>query len=269
MNTKWSYALIALVAFVLGFVIARVFVGGGTPAVVPEPDGEVSQDVGSTNLPGSDALFVGNTLTVVEDTGESMALGEGPVVDPNLFALEVDDQAAGIVTFLSSVTVGQTSWLVVYEDRNGVPGSILGAQRFFAGDYPQGGAVDLLRGMQPGLTYYAVIHHDDASSGFDYKIDVPLRDASGNMIMQSFTTGEFNTPAIKVKLDEEITAIATGGCVIIGCGNEICESGLVATSCARRYVHACYKDGICERQESGACGWTQTEELVQCLATIE
>jgi len=272
MHTKWNYAIIALVAFVLGFVIARVFVGGGAPAVVQESDNAgVSRDVSPTVSGGGDAVFVGNTLTVVPDTGESMVMKDGPVVDPNVFALDIDDQAAGIVAFLSSVTVGKTSWLVVYEERDGAPGSILGAQRFFEGDYPQGGAVDLLRGMQPGQKYYAAIHFDfdDKTSRFDHLLDIPLRDTSGNMIMQLFTAGEFNTPAVKVESDEEITATASGGCVIIGCGNEICESGIVGTSCARRYVHSCYKDGICERQESGACGWTQTEELIQCLATIE
>lgn len=59
------------------------------------------------------------------------------------------------------------------------------------------------------------------------------------------------------------------GCVIGGCSAEVCTnegSGNVVSNCIYRPEFACYKAATCEKQASGSCGWTQTDELRQCLA---
>ena len=63
------------------------------------------------------------------------------------------------------------------------------------------------------------------------------------------------------------TAIASGGCYIGGCSQQICSDEPDAVSdCEYRPEYSCYKKGArCERQSSGECGWTETSELMQCL----
>jgi len=59
------------------------------------------------------------------------------------------------------------------------------------------------------------------------------------------------------------------GCVIGGCSSQLCSDssdGPLMSTCEWRESYACYHEfGVCERQEGGKCGWTQTEGLGQCL----
>lgn len=57
------------------------------------------------------------------------------------------------------------------------------------------------------------------------------------------------------------------GCEVGGCSSEVCieEGTLYGTDCQYEESFACYKTATCERQASGACGWTATEELQSCL----
>ncbi len=65
--------------------------------------------------------------------------------------------------------------------------------------------------------------------------------------------------------------VTAGGCRTGGCSSQLCldASALdVATTCEWREEYACYqKFGKCEKQSTGKCGWTQTEELVECIGS--
>ncbi|HMO78084.1 MAG TPA: hypothetical protein PKD95_02715 [Candidatus Paceibacterota bacterium] len=63
-------------------------------------------------------------------------------------------------------------------------------------------------------------------------------------------------------------------CYIGGCSGQLCGDASikdVATTCEWREEYACYGPPVsaCERQVTGQCGWTQTEELKQCLVDAE
>lgn len=61
-------------------------------------------------------------------------------------------------------------------------------------------------------------------------------------------------------------AIATGGCLVTGCGGQVCAAQRVMTTCEWRDAYACYRShGTCERDARGQCGWRQTPELAACL----
>jgi hypothetical protein len=55
-------------------------------------------------------------------------------------------------------------------------------------------------------------------------------------------------------------------CFVGGCSSQICseEQDMVST-CEWRESYACYQTATCERQVSGQCGWSETEELKSCL----
>lgn len=54
-------------------------------------------------------------------------------------------------------------------------------------------------------------------------------------------------------------------CIISGCNNEICGKEEFISICVYFPEFACYKDAVCEVQENGKCGWTETKELLNCL----
>ncbi len=78
-------------------------------------------------------------------------------------------------------------------------------------------------------------------------------------------TKDLNTSMDEVKEDEELETTVKDGCVIGGCNSEICAEVEMDSICVFRPEATCYKTAICERQEDGECGWTQTTELQACL----
>ncbi len=101
-------------------------------------------------------------------------------------AVSAGDQAPGMQVTLTAVSLEHAGWAVIHEDKSGKPGSILGAQRLDGGSHSNV-VVDLLRATTAGGTYYAMLHSDNGDRTFDYKIDVPLVDGSGNPVMTRFT----------------------------------------------------------------------------------
>ncbi|MEK7147696.1 MAG: Gmad2 immunoglobulin-like domain-containing protein, partial [Patescibacteria group bacterium] len=55
------------------------------------------------------------------------------------------------------------------------------------------------------------------------------------------------------------------GCLITGCSGQVCLDEQVITTCEYLPEYDCYRKAFCERQSSGECGWTMTEELKKCL----
>ena len=55
-------------------------------------------------------------------------------------------------------------------------------------------------------------------------------------------------------------------CFKTGCSSEVCADHDVVTACIFRPEFACYQKAACARQSNGECGFTQTAELLACLA---
>lgn len=80
-------------------------------------------------------------------------------------------------------------------------------------------------------------------------------------------SSEPNTP------DNSAVSRVGEGCMLGGCSNQICGEegsldGLV-TTCEYRSEYACYSLTRCEKQSTGKCGWTETEEYNQCLSAAK
>lgn len=58
---------------------------------------------------------------------------------------------------------------------------------------------------------------------------------------------------------------ATPDCRPTGCSSQICSDEEVTTTCEYSEAFACYENAVCERQSTGECGWTLTDNLKQCL----
>jgi hypothetical protein len=57
-------------------------------------------------------------------------------------------------------------------------------------------------------------------------------------------------------------------CFKTGCSSEVCADHNVVTTCIFRPEFACYQKAACARQANGECGFTQTAELLACLARV-
>ncbi len=124
------------------------------------------------------------TVEEAEPIHESVSEFSSIASDDNL--LVASDQPAGLVVVMSMVSLSKSSWVAIHESNaDGVPGNILGARRFEAGQY-FGSTIELLRGMQTGTTYHALLHFDDGDSFFDYEKEVPIKDPLGKFITTEF-----------------------------------------------------------------------------------
>ncbi len=59
--------------------------------------------------------------------------------------------------------------------------------------------------------------------------------------------------------------VAKKECRKTGCSGQICSDEEVTTTCEYSDVFACYEGAVCEKQPSGECGWTLTDDLKACL----
>lgn len=95
-------------------------------------------------------------------------------------------QDAGMEVLVTVESVPAPTWVVVYESNDGKPGNVLGAA-FFTQTITAN-SVSLLRGTQPGRTYFVGKTHDDGDRKYALDIDPVVRDNEGNPVLVEFTT---------------------------------------------------------------------------------
>jgi hypothetical protein len=97
----------------------------------------------------------------------------------------VSDQFPGNIVYISSVQLANPGFVVIKSDNAGIPGAVLGSQYFDKGINP--GKVTLKSSTVDGSLYYATIYADtDGNKMFDIIKDMPVKDATGNIIMRTF-----------------------------------------------------------------------------------
>ncbi|PCI30114.1 hypothetical protein COB55_00975 [Candidatus Wolfebacteria bacterium] len=121
--------------------------------------------------------------------GELVVVDEERTIDPSTVAISVNDQEAGDQVLVSLITTPSASWVVVYEDNAGTPGSILGARLVDVGETADI-RVELQRETVASKLYYVMIHPDDGDAVFDFKMERPYTDDAGARIFKSFTTSD-------------------------------------------------------------------------------
>lgn len=130
-------------------------------------------------------------VNLQKSTNGTSVKGKKDVAQTSTSAIEsgkitVNNQSPGKNVAVASVTMSVSGWVAIHEETSGKPARILGARRFDKGIYSDGN-VELLRATESGKTYYAMLHTDDGDYAFDVKKDMPMKDASGNLVMVKFT----------------------------------------------------------------------------------
>jgi len=151
---------------------------GNVDAGETDSDADVSEDAPSPS-----------PVVVAPATPPATAVSE-PVVassvrSPAKNSMTVRDQEPGKRVLIASLALERIAWVVVYEDRDGTPWNILGAQRLRPHD--TSGGVDLLRETADGRRYHVLLHEDDGDATFDFRKDAQARDEAGRTIGAAFT----------------------------------------------------------------------------------
>lgn len=134
---------------------------------------------GDENITSTTASTTGsNSATDISASEQAVSPAKQFPLPPSVPAnsrvgITVLDQAAGRTVLVSAVSVTETSWVAIYEEKDGKPGSILGAQKVNSGDKIT--AVELLRpeGTLAGGRYFAAILPDDGDGQFNRLTDLP------------------------------------------------------------------------------------------------
>ena len=171
-------AIVGIILFIVGALVGfgadreymqRKFDTGDQQAEQQKAEEEYKQITGA-ETPNT---IIGPSLT--GQAGTSMSQN----------SVSVEDQKPGSLVAVQSFTLGMDGWVVIHDDVGGKPGHILGAHRFNAGTYT-GRDVELLQKTEEGRVYYAMLHADDGDKQFDYRVDLPVQDGTGNAVMMRF-----------------------------------------------------------------------------------
>ncbi|MCK5027314.1 MAG: hypothetical protein KAS07_02770 [Candidatus Pacebacteria bacterium] len=170
--------VLLLIGFIIGFAThAFTSVNEVTEDEIVETS--LEKTVGTSTEPISSEVEKETTTGIPVDATANSGSADG-------YSLSVIDQSAGNVVHVSQVVLEQESWVAIREDNNGGLGNILGAYRYSTGTHT--GSVELLRGTESDVMYYAVVYIDDGDKIFDHKKDTLLTDEGGKIFATKFRT---------------------------------------------------------------------------------
>jgi len=138
------------------------------------------------------------TITVGE---AAPAPAAAPAAQPS-GAVEASDQPVVDNTItVASVTAGQDGWIVAHLDDNGAPGKVLGETAVKAGENKDV-KIKLSEDVPVGGKLWPMLHIDAGTIGtYEFPgADVPVKDASGNIVMKQIAvTAAGGAPAAEEK----------------------------------------------------------------------
>ena len=161
---------------VVGLIVIAWFMWGGQKTAPGLTATSTASGTGTTAVvtgTGADMTGVPGTTTTTTTSGSSALAVASP-------------QAAGLSVTITSATVSQPTWVVVYESLNGKPGRALGATLFFPENNGKGGAVSLLRATMPGQSYLVGENIDSGDHVFSLHGDQAVVDQNGSPVWYSF-----------------------------------------------------------------------------------
>lgn len=177
MNDTMNRAIMAMIVIILvtgAYYVGRVKgsaqANGGTMIELSE-DGTLAEE--GTEVTEGD-------LDGVTETSEVSAAG--PTVTAGGEAVAVVDQSAGSIVKVASVTLAQTGWVAVRDNK----GWVLGARRFEAGTNTDVEVV-LQRNTVAGEKYQVLLYSDDGDKEYDLHKDSLIMNADASVTGATFT----------------------------------------------------------------------------------
>lgn len=169
--------LIAL--FVAGVVVGAIAIWGWTQMGDQAP-ATVTTNTNNTGTTGTtNTIPTGTTGSTNTNTGTSATTAAGGTQ-----AFSVASQPAGLAVAITSVSLTQPTWIVIYDSINGTRGNALGAALMFP--ETKVGNVALLRTTIAGKEYLIGRSVDNGDKKFSMQDDKPVLNAAGAPIYTTF-----------------------------------------------------------------------------------
>ena len=181
-QTSTGAWLVGVGGLIVGLVIGIGLSIGGDKT--PEP---TTDEMNGTTTTATTSM---EEATTSEQTADRSAVvpSEPNEGDSESWQITADDQTAGETVTVSGATLAETGWVAIREANNGRMGNVLGAALREAGSYSDV-RFDLLRAMEPGETYYAVVYRDNGDGEFQFTRDAMV-ELNQQTVFSSFTAIE-------------------------------------------------------------------------------
>ena len=146
--------------------------------------GITSSNSGSTSTMATSTAMTATSTS--QATGSNVNLNGSTIgAGTNGSITLASTEPAGFAVNISSMSVSQPTWVVVYQDNNGKAGNALGAGLFFAGQ--TSGTLQLLRATTAGHSYLVGQAIDNGDKTFSLSDDKQVTDANGTSLYTEFT----------------------------------------------------------------------------------
>lgn len=174
----WPTVLIIVVAGLVGYFIGSSATGNDAA----DTQGNVSATLGDEEE--SAAMSAEGGSPPKDGQAASPEKKDGAMTSSDAI-LTIENQPAGKSVAIKNMNLAATAWVAIHDDRDGKPGDILGAKRYFATE--TSGTVPLLRATVAGKRYFAMVHKDNGNLAFEFKAgDAPLMNSAGEPVMAAF-----------------------------------------------------------------------------------
>ena len=104
-------------------------------------------------------------------------------------AIYISNQGVDDLITVGFTQLTQDGYVVVHEDNEGAPGTILGSSELLASGRTDNFSVTLTRDAIEGETLYGMLHVDNGDNTFNAALDTPVVDEGGNIVLMIFQVG--------------------------------------------------------------------------------
>lgn len=177
--TKQTRQLVMMLAIgiLIGIISINIFTNDSDVYTTPNE---------STTVSGVENIETKNISTV---SGEEISQAKQQSLPPSIplnsrVGLTVTDQFRATTVSVSGLNVDAISWVAIYDEREGRPSVILGAQKIRPGE--KDAIVELLRheGTIAGMNYFAAILPDNGDGVFNRLTDLPPFSSEKSIIVK-------------------------------------------------------------------------------------
>jgi hypothetical protein len=165
-------------------VVVGLIVGWGWSSLRTTPaDVAVNENGTQTGAVATSGTNTGTPTGSAGGTNSGTSVSSGSTAGQG--SLSVAAQAAGAAVAISSFSVGEPTWIVVFDNNNGVPGNALGAAMFFPGQ--SSGTIELLRATVAGKSYLVGEYVDNGDHIFSKQQDTQVKNIAGAPLLVEFS----------------------------------------------------------------------------------
>ena len=127
-----------------------------------------------------------------EESMNGVVLYDSTIVSEN--AIMANNQAPGVSVKVSFVSFAKGGYIVIHEEKDSAPGSVLGNVGHLLPGESRDMEVMLSRPSVDKENLFAMLHQDNGDGVFNLSDDAPIKDDEGNIMMVKFMIDKAGWP---------------------------------------------------------------------------